>query len=87
MDIDRLYSHPEEREVILRELRATKDVVLREIQWRKKDGSEVVVLARMTPIRDSAGELIYLDAIIEDVTERRSVLEALKTPKRNTGAS
>jgi len=81
MDIVRLYARPEDREAIIRELRSAREAVVREVRWRKKNGSEVLVRDRVTPVRDSSGEILYLDAIIEDITERRRLAEAVRRAK------
>jgi PAS domain S-box-containing protein len=81
MDIVRLYSHPEDREAIIRQACSAEGVVAKELRWRKKDGSDVLVLARLTPVKDENEEIIYLDAIIEDITERRRLEEAVRRAK------
>ena len=78
MDLVRLYARSEDREAIIRELRSTSEAVVRELRWRKKDGSEVLVRSRVTPVKDGGGEILYLDAITEDITERWRLAEALR---------
>ena len=36
---------------------------------------------RVVPVRDNNGEILYLDAIIEDITERRRLSEAVRRAK------
>ena len=75
MDTEELYVHLEERESILEELAMTREAVTRELRWRKKNGSEIVVLDRVNAVRDDAGKILYFDAIFEDITERKQLEE------------
>jgi PAS domain S-box-containing protein len=78
MDIRKMYVHLEEREAIVEELALTRGKVVRELRWWKKDGTEMVVLATVVAVRDDTGKILYFDAIIEDVTERKRAEEALR---------
>ncbi len=77
IDISKLYVHPEEREAILEEIALARGAVTVELQWRKKDGTEIAVLDRVIAVRDDTGKILYFDAIIEDITERKRVKEVL----------
>jgi PAS domain S-box-containing protein len=79
MNVSKLYVHIEEREALLQELAPTKEKVARELQWRKKDGTEMVVLDRLVAVRDDADKVLYFDAIIEDITERKRAEELYRT--------
>ena len=78
MDIRKMYVHLEEREAIIKELVSTRGKVVRELRWWKKDGTEMVVLATVVAVRDDRGKVLYFDAIIEDVTERKRAEEELR---------
>ncbi len=75
MDMEELYVHLEERKVLMEELASAKGTVARELRWRKRDGSEIVVLNRVNAVRDDAGKILYFDTIFEDITERRQAEE------------
>jgi PAS domain S-box-containing protein len=77
MDISELYVNLEEREAIVKELVSTRGKVVRELRWKKKDGTEMVMLNRVIAVRDDTGKVLYLDAIMEDITERKQAEEAL----------
>ena len=64
MDISKLYIHLEEREAIIKELALARGKVARELRWRKKDGTKMVVLDTVVAVRDDTGKILYLDAII-----------------------
>ena len=78
MDIRELYVNLEEREALLKEVASAKRAVTWELRWRKKDGSEIVVLDTVITVRDDAGKILHFDAIIEDITERKRAEEALR---------
>ena len=78
MDFSRMYVHLEEREAILEELALTRGKVARELHWQKKDGTEMVVLDSVVAVRDDTGEVLYLDAIIEDITERKRMEQRIQ---------
>jgi two-component system NtrC family sensor kinase len=77
LDMEKLYAHPKERLAFMKELASAKGAITRELCWRRKDGSEIVVLDRLIAVRDEGGDILYLDAIIEDITERKQAEEAL----------
>jgi len=78
MDISKLYIHLEEREAIIKELALARGKVARELRWRKKDGTKMVVLDTVVAVRDDTGKILYLDAIIEDITERKRMEQELQ---------
>ena len=82
MDISKLYIHLEEREAIIKELALARGKVARELRWRKKDGTKMVVLDTVVAVRDDTGKILYLDAIIEDITERKRMEEDLQEKNR-----
>jgi len=71
MKVTDLYVHPEERLVILEKLSATREKVRKELRWRKKDGSEITVAVTKVAVRDNSGEILYIDGVLEDITERK----------------
>jgi len=78
MDVCDLYQHPEERQRVLEEVASVTDITTREMRFRKKDGTEITVSDTKVAVRDDAGQIIYFDGIIEDVTNRRKVEEQIK---------
>jgi len=71
MNVSDLYVHPEERERVLEEIASGKGKVAKELRFRKKDGTEIVVLSTKVVVRDDAGKILYFDGILEDITERK----------------
>jgi PAS domain S-box-containing protein len=82
MDVSRLYVHPEEREAILQEIASTTGKVTKELLFRKKDGTEIVVSDTKVAVRDNAGKTLYFDGIIDDITERKWMEEDLQEKNR-----
>ena len=73
-----LYMHAEERERTLKEITSTVGGVTREVRYRKRDETEIVVSSTTVAVRDAAGKILYIDGIMEDITERKRMEEALQ---------
>ncbi len=78
MNVSDLYVHPEKREAILAEIASAKGKTTRELPFRKKDGTEIVVSDTKVAVRDDAGKVLYFDGIIEDITGRKQAEEREK---------
>ncbi len=73
-----LYLHPEERATVSEEISGTAGAVIRELDLRKKDGMQIVVLMTVSAVRDITGQVLSFDGILEDITERKQAEEALQ---------
>ncbi|OPY31021.1 MAG: putative diguanylate cyclase [Methanomassiliicoccales archaeon PtaU1.Bin124] len=49
-----------------------------EVAWRRKDGSTIFVRDNSKAVRGADGQTIYFEGTVEDVTERRMAVMALK---------
>jgi len=49
-----------------------------ESAWKRKDGSEFYVRESARAIHDSAGNIIYFDGTVEDITERKHAEEQIR---------
>jgi len=78
MNVSDLYVHPEEREAILGQIASTIGKTTRELRFRKKDETEIVVSDTKVAVRDDTGKVLYFDGIVEDITERKQAEEALR---------
>ncbi len=78
MGVEDLYIRREDRQALMKEVASTKGVVTKEIKCRRKDGSEIMVLDTVAALRDDAGKILYVDAIVEDITERKRLEEDLR---------
>ena len=73
MNVSDLYVYPEQRESVLEEIALAKGKTTKELRFRKKDGAEIIVSDTKVPVRDSTGEILYFDGILEDITERKQM--------------
>src|ERR1035437_4830170 len=77
MPVQSLYSYPEERPILMQQIISGDYVRAKEIRFKKKDGTQIIVSTNLTPIQDSGGEIVYLDGIMEDITQRTSMEETV----------
>jgi len=78
-DVERqLYVSPHRRKDLFELLRRGEDVKNFELQLFRKDGSVIWALLYVHPVFGEHGELLHLDGIIHDITERKWALDALK---------
>jgi len=49
------------------------------LRWVRRDGSIIWTEQHVVPIYDQAGELVAIEVIARDVTERKEAEEALRT--------
>jgi len=82
MDVSKLYVHPEKRKTILEEVASTAGRTTKELHFRKRDGTEIVVSDTKVAVRDEGGKILYFDGIIEDITERKRMEEDLQEKNR-----
>lgn len=75
MNVSDLYVRPEERASVLEAITSGKWRTTEEVRLRKKDGTEIVISDTKVAVTDDAGNLLYFDGIIEDITERKQVEE------------
>ena len=69
--------HPDDRHLIDEALRSPETLIT--IRWLRKDGGVIWIEQRTKAIYDGAGELVAIEGIARDVTERKRVEEALRT--------
>ena len=69
--------HPDDRHLIDEALRSPESLIT--IRWLRKDGGVIWIEQRTKAIYDGAGEVVALEGIARDVTERKRVEEALRT--------
>jgi PAS domain S-box-containing protein len=72
------FVNPEDRKEFLEKIVDSRETVRMESKFRKKDGSEIWLAGSSTPVRDAEGKILYVDTIMEDVTERRKTEEKNK---------
>jgi PAS domain S-box-containing protein len=75
--------HPDDRHLIDEALPSPESLIT--IRWLPKDGGVIWIEQRTKAIYDGAGELVAIEGIARDVTERKSVEEALRTTQEFLG--
>jgi PAS domain S-box-containing protein len=78
-DIGRqVYVEPQRREELYELMRNGSDVQNFEVEFYRRDGSRLWVLLSTRPFINGNHELLYVDGIIQDITERKMAEEQLK---------
>src|SRR5215213_2326406 len=75
--------HPGDRHLIDEVLRSPESLIT--IRWLRKDGGVIWIEQRIKAIFDGAGELVAIEGIARDVTERKRVEEALRETQEFLG--
>jgi PAS domain S-box-containing protein len=75
--------HPDDRHLIDEALRSSESLIT--IRWLRKDGGVIWIEQRTKAIYDRAGELVAIEGIARDITERKRVEEALRTTQEFLG--
>ncbi len=76
--VSEIYQDPAERKKISDKICAQGSVKNEELRLRRKDGGQIIVSLTAKAMRDEKGNVIYIDSILEDITERKQVEESLK---------
>lgn len=76
-----LYVNPMEREYFLKAMEKTGFVRDYEVRNRRKDGSVVILSVTSNWIKDEANQVIGIEGIVHDVTEKKKIEEMFKEEK------
>jgi PAS domain S-box-containing protein len=82
-----LYPDPQEHERFLSRILAEGSVSNMEMRMKRKDGSPLWVNISASAIRNEAGEVEYLDGMIEDITTKKKAEEELQKAKEGAEAA
>ena len=78
LNVSDLYQNPEDRKKFNLKMVQSGAVINEEELLRKKDGTPFVASISAVAVKDERGEVKYYDGIVEDVTERKKMEEALR---------
>lgn len=78
INVCELFMNPEEREPILEETAMAEGTVTKELNFKKKDGTGIVVSDTKAAVTDNTGKILYFDGILEDITQRKQAEEELR---------
>jgi PAS domain S-box-containing protein len=73
-----IYVRPEDRHRIVAEQLGSDDVTHDLNSYRRKDGSEFFANLYLKTVRDAEGQPVFLEGIVEDITERKRMQEELE---------
>ncbi len=73
-----LYLHPGDRSELLGELRQTGKIKDRKVVFKVRDGTTILCSITLSTEYDSDGNMILMDGVVEDITEKEKRAEALK---------
>ncbi|KPK96215.1 hypothetical protein AMJ80_01255 [bacterium SM23_31] len=80
-NIPETYKNPEERKKFIEKISKHGSVKNEEIQYKKKDGTLFIGSDTAVAVKDEKGKVLYYDGILEDITERKKMEEALRIEK------
>ena len=83
MNVADLYVHPEERTKHIKEVLSGMPAKAREVCFKKKDGSEIIVRDNQATVRVNDGKTLYLEGFLEDITKHKGVEQALQSSEQN----
>lgn len=79
-----VYVNPKDRAMFLREAEGDKDYKNYQAQVYRKDKTKIWVNENVRAVRDDAGNVLYYEGSIEDITERKESEIALNEAKMNS---
>jgi len=74
----RMYADLDEQSRIRKKLMNRGEIHDDEVQFRRKDGSIIWCSMSATAVRDTSGRVIYIDGVLEDITERKLAATKLR---------
>lgn len=77
-----VYRTPEVRERLIAQYRHVERIDNLEVEWKRRDGSPILVRLSGRPIYDDAGRLVCFEMLAEDVTERRALEAQLRQAQK-----
>ena len=79
LDLGRdIYLRPEDRAALIARYEASAEPWTVEVEWRKRDGTPLWAQISAHAVPDDAGRALYFEAFVQDVTERRLSVDALR---------
>ena len=73
-----IYLRPEDRAALIARYEASAEPWIVEVEWRKRDGTPLWVQISAHAVPADAGCALYFEAFVQDVTERRLSVDALR---------
>jgi len=73
-----IYLRPEDRAALIARYERSTQPWTVEVEWRKRDGTPLWVQISAHAVPNDAGGALYFEAFVQDVTERRRSVDALR---------
>lgn len=77
-----IYMHPAERKELIARYSDAEKIEEVEVEWRRKDGTPILVRLSGRPIHSPSGEVESFEMIAEDVTDRRALEAQLRQAQK-----
>ncbi len=77
-----VYSDPAERARVIEQIQKQDRIDGFETQWKRKDGTPMMVRISGRAVRDAQGGVACFEAIVENVTERRALEDQLRQAQK-----
>jgi PAS domain S-box-containing protein len=79
LDLGRdIYLRPEDRAILVARYERSAEPWTIEVEWRKRDGTPLWAQISAHAVPDDAGRAQYFEAFVQDVTDRRRSVDALR---------
>lgn len=79
---EEIYVKPEKRSEIVEQVIEEHRTIQYENRYRRKDGSVFTANLYLNKIKDEQGKVLYLEGIVEDITERKQAEEKIRESER-----
>lgn len=78
LNVSDIYINPSDRKKLSKKMSENGFVKNEELHLKKKDGTPIIAYNTGIAVCDKNGEVLYFEGILEDVTERKKIEEALR---------
>jgi PAS domain S-box-containing protein len=79
LDLEKdLYADPRDRQRVFDQHRSRAAVRGLEVTWKRKQGEHIIVSLNSQAIHDAAGQFLFYEGLVQDVTERKRAEDTLR---------
>ncbi len=78
-----MFVNPVARKDLIQRVLNTGGFVRSEVEYYRKDKTKFTANLYMRAVRDRRGSVIYLEGFVEDITDRKTALDALRKSEKN----
>jgi two-component system cell cycle sensor histidine kinase/response regulator CckA len=77
-----IYARPSERHAVVESVREHNSLKGIEVHLKRRDGNQILARAHVKAVKNTIGETIALEAIVEDITQQRKLEEQLQQAQK-----